>query len=235
MKIFLDTTILHEAFALRAGGDDWRAHYRLPGDAKLLTSQKNVAEMYGCLKTNMLEDPRFAKYGLNSSKKLRDILFNGADYLSIFWSHQVLENTHRDSEDDRLDWRLTELIRWRNGYERVCSDFEEFLEVESIEWVLYGLLFREHEWQWKIMDLARETLMPSEDWEIVAAACFAGADIFLTDDSKLVRLSWSLGWAPRPVFSFPEDLEKTICELAAGLIKFRGDPPKKRSPSEPGQ
>jgi hypothetical protein len=161
-------------------------------------------------------------YGCASSVSLKELLFDGSDFLNIYWHHQQLENLHRANPDagDKSGKKLQALIKWRNCYRAVCDDFDRFLKSESIEWVHYGLLFAEHEWQWKIIELARETLMPSEDWEIIAAACFARADIFLTSEKDLVRFSFSLGLEPTPVFCKPEDLEMKVREKMAGVITF---------------
>lgn len=221
LKVFLDTMILRHAFIMWVNGDDWRAHYKLSSEFELVTSQKNVAEMYGSLKTTILESD-LKVYSLAASKSLRKILFDGREFLNIYWHHQTLENVHRTSfqTDNEFSKKLQALIEWRRGYEKVCADFDRFLEAESIGWIHYGVLFAQHEWQWKIIELARETLMPSEDWEIVAAACFVGADIFLTSEDKLVRFSFSLGLEPSPVFCKPEDFETKVREKMAGIITF---------------
>jgi len=218
-KIFLDTPILRRAFIMWINGEDWRQHYKLSSDFELITSQKNVAEIYGILKTNILESD-LKVYGLVSSKRFRDMFLDGDDFLNIFWHHQTLEAMYSivPQTDDEQAKRLRALIEWRNKYDRACDDFDGFLEAESIEWVHYGQLFATHEWQWKIIDLARETLIPSEDLEIVAAAWFAKSDIFLTDDKNLIRFSFSLGLEPAPIFCAPENLEEKLKEKEAGVI-----------------
>lgn len=220
-KVFLDTMILRHAFIMWVNGDDWRAHCTLSSDFELVTSQKNVAEMYGILKTTILESD-LKLYDLTASRSLKRLLFEGGEFLNIYWHHQTLENMQRTNfqTDDESGKRLQALREWRNGYEKVCADFDRFLETESIEWVHYGVLFAQHEWQWKIMDLARETLMPSEDWEIIAAACFVKADIFLTSEDNLVRFSFSLGLEPAPVFCKPENFERKVQEKMAGVTTF---------------
>jgi hypothetical protein len=221
LRIFLDTMILKRAFIMSVNREDWRAHFKLSSDFELVTSQKNVAEMYGILKTSVLESD-LKVYGCASSKGLRDLLFDGSEFLNIYWHHHQLENRHRTNLEpaDESGKKLQALIEWRNCYEKVCADFDKFLKTESIEWVHYGVLFAQHEWQWKIIDLARESLMPSEDWEIIAAACFAQADIFLTCEKKLVRFSFSLGLESAPVFCTPESFEAKVKEKMAGVISF---------------
>jgi hypothetical protein len=221
LRIFLDTMILKRAFIMWANSDDWRTHYKLSSDFELVTSQKNIAEMYGILKTTVL-DSDLKVYGCASSISLKELLFGGSDFLNIYWHHQQLENMHQTNvgAGDESGKKLQALIEWRNCYEKVCNDFDRFLKTESIEWVHYGVLFAQHEWQWKIIDLARGTLMPSEDWEIIAAACFTKSDIFLTSEDKLVQRSFSLGLEPAPLFCKPENFEVKVQERKAGVITF---------------
>ena len=90
--------ILKHAFIMWANGNDWRAHYKLSSDFELITSQKNVAEIYGILKTTVL-DSDLKVYGCTSSISLRELLFDGSDFLNIYWHHQQLENMHRLNPD----------------------------------------------------------------------------------------------------------------------------------------
>ncbi len=89
-KIFLDTPILRRAFIMWVNGEDWRQQYKLSSDFEFVTSQKNVAEMYSILKTNILESD-LKIYGLVSSKNFRDMSLDGNDFLNVFWHHQTLE------------------------------------------------------------------------------------------------------------------------------------------------
>ena len=220
-KIFLDTPILRRAFVMWINEEDWRQLYHLSDEFELVTSQKNAAEMYGILKTNILES-ELKVYGLISLKHFRDAFLNGSEFLNIFWHRQILEAEHSfiPQVNDAHSKRFRELVKWRHGYEEACGDFDRFLKSESIEWVHYGSLFAKHEWQMKILDLARDSLIPSEDWEIVVAACFAKADVFLTDDKKLIRFSFSLGLEPVPAFCEPKDLEQKLQEIDAGINPF---------------
>lgn len=224
-RIFLDTPILREGFVKNINGDDWRRDYKLPSNVHLITAHKCVAEMYGILKTSIL-DTELSSYGLASSKRLRDMIFNGDDFLNIFWHHQVLENLNSalvetiDVEEQKEKLRL--LIEWRTKYEQVRQDFDRFLQQEAIETVHYGILFTDHEWQAKFDDLAIETLIPSEDLEIVLAAWFVKADIFLTRDNGPIQFSFSLPLEPGiPVFCKPEELEQKTVEKRQGVITYR--------------
>jgi hypothetical protein len=226
-KIFLDTPILRQAFIMWVRDDDWRQHFKLSSDFDLITSQKNIAEIYGILKTNIL-DSDLNVYGITSSKSFRDSILEGDDFLNIFWHHQILEAGYAplpgQIDSSEHGKRFKALIRWRNSYEQACADFDKFLKAEAIGFVHYGSLFAHHDWQWKLIDLARDTLIPSEDLEIVLAALFAEADIFLTEDKKLIRFSFSLGLEPAPVFSEPKDLEKKLKEKEERIITFPRDP-----------
>ncbi|OUC05549.1 hypothetical protein RY27_26600 [Litorilinea aerophila] len=182
--------------------------------------------MYGILKTSIL-DTELASYGLVSLKHLRDIIFDGDDFLNIFWHRQVLESSPsvlaQSTSTDEYTRKLQMLAKWRTGYEQVRYDFDEFLKRESIEYIHYGVLFAQHEWQAKFDDLAIETLVPSEDLEIVLAAWFAKADIFLTRDNGLIRFSFSLPIEPGiPLFCRPEELEQKLTEMRQGVITSTG-------------
>ncbi len=87
IKIFLDTPILREAFIKEVNGSDWRQGYKLPTNMHLITAHKCLAEMYGILKTSILEN-ELASYGLVSSIHLRDMLFSGDNFLIVSSSEQ---------------------------------------------------------------------------------------------------------------------------------------------------
>jgi hypothetical protein len=229
-KVFLDTGILRAIFIAAAHGKDWRQEFSLSSDSfRFVTSQKCVIEMYGILKTSILTS-ELTIYGCKySSSKgedsiLRRIL-DGDEFLDIYWHRQVLEAwvTLKDQteDEDEHTTRLCQLTQWRACYERVRSDFDNFLRIEGIRIVLYGELFAHHEWQAKLEDLAIETLVSKEDLEIVLSALFVDADIFLTKDEKLIRKSFSLPLEPNvPAFCTPENLARTLAEQEEGFKTY---------------
>ena len=162
-----------------------------------------------------------ASYGCmySSAEKRDDSLLRqvleGNEFHDIFWYHQVLEaaatlkeETVQDSEHIR---KLRRVAWWRSCYEHVRSDFDNFLQVENIEYIFYNTLFALPEWQSKLEDLAIETLISGKDMEIVLSAWYLGADIFLTDDRKLIRHSFSLPLEPNiPAFCSLADFEQTL-------------------------
>jgi hypothetical protein len=230
IRIFLDTPVLREAFIGEVNGRDWKQDYRLPTNVHLITAHKCLAEMYGILKTSILEN-ELISYGLVSSKRLRDGLFSSDDFLNIFWHHQTLESLHQAlaeaPEADQHRDKLQALIEWRVGYEQVRQDFDAFLKEQAIECIHYGVLFASHGWQAKFDDLAIDTLTPSEDLEIVLSAWFAQADIFLTRDNGLIRFSFSLPLEPGvPVFCTPKELEQKLIEKQQGVITFQERTPE---------
>jgi hypothetical protein len=225
IKVFLDTPVLREAFVKEVNGSNWRQDYRLPLDVHLITAHKCIAEMYGILKTSILEN-ELASYGLVSSVHLRDAIFSGDDFLNIFWHHQTLKSPHpalvEAAEKDPYREKLQALAKWRAGYEQVRQDFDAFVKQQAIDCVHYGVLFASHEWQAKFDDLAIETLMPSEDLEIVLAAWFAQADIFLTRDKGPIRFSFSLPLEPGiPTFCTPEEFEQKLAEKQQGVVTYQ--------------
>ncbi len=67
-------------------------------------------------------------------------------------------------------------------------------------------------------DLAIETLIPGEDAEIVLSAWHDKADIFLTEDKRLIKFSFSLPLEPNiPAFCTLDKLEETITEKLEGF------------------
>ncbi len=227
--IFLDTNILRAIFISYVNGEDWRSKYQLPTSFRLVTAQKCLLEMYGILKTGVLTQ-ELAAYGCSYSLSKRDDsllkrVLDRNEFHDIFWHRQVLEaavtlkeETERDDEHTR---KLRQLVRWRSCYERVRSDFESFLDAEKIEYVLYGTLFNHHEWQAKLEDLAVETLIPGEDIEIVLSAWYLGADIFLTEDKRLIRFSFSLPLEPHiPAFCSSANFEQTLAQNREGFRTF---------------
>lgn len=224
-RVFLDTPILREAFVKEVNGGSWRQDYNLPLAVLLITAQKCIAEMYGILKTSILEN-ELASYGLVSLVHLRDAVFRGDDFLNIFWHRQTLESLRpasiEEARKDPCQERLQALTKWRAGYEQARGDFDAFVKQYAIGCVHHGVLFADHEWQAKFDDLSIETLIPSEDLEIVLAAWFAHADIFLTRDKGLIRFSFSLPLEPGiPVFCTPEEFGKKLAARQQGVVVYR--------------
>lgn len=227
--IFLDTNILRAIFIASVNGEDWRSKYRLPISFRLVTAQKCLLEMYGILRTSVLTQ-ELASYGCTYSSSRGDNsllkrVLEGNEFNDVFWYHHVLEATATLKEETEYDdghtKKLRQLARWRSCYERVCSDFEKFLHVEKIEYVLYRTLFALPEWESRLEDLAIETLIPGEDIEIVLSAWYLGADIFLTEDKKLIRFSFSLPLEPHiPAFCSLVDFEQTLAEKREGFRTF---------------
>ena len=224
LNIFLDTPILRESFIKMINNINWRSEFNIPSNSILITAHKCVAEMYGILKTNIL-DKELSSYGLTSSKKLRDLIFGNDDFLNIFWHQQANEVQHTRlsglNEINEYNRNLQSLIKWRTGYEKVRQDFDKFLKKEDIEIINYGSLFNKHEWQSKFDDLAIETLIPSEDLEIVLSAWYAEADLFLTKDNGVIKFSFSLPLEPGvPIFCNPENIEQKLLEKQQGIISY---------------
>lgn len=227
--IFLDTNILRAIFISYVNGEDWRSKFQLPTSFRLVTAQKCLLEMYGILKTGVLTQ-ELACYGCTYSSSKRDDsllkrVLEGNEVHDIFWHSHVLEAAvtlkEETANDDEHTRKLRQLARWRSCYEHVRSDFDNFLDGEKIEYVLYSMLFTHHEWQAKLEDLAVETLIPGEDIEIVLAAWHLGADIFLTEDKRLIRFSFSLPLEPNiPAFCSLANFEQTLTEKQADFRTY---------------
>lgn len=174
-----------------------------------------------------------ASYGCQHSLSKRDDsllhrVLDGDEFRNIFWHRHVLETavTLKDEteQEDEHARKLRKLAQWRACYERVQCDFDAFLDAEGIEYVLYAQLFAQLDWQTRLNDLAIETLIPGEDIEIVLSGWFLKADIFLREDKRLIRFSFSLPLAPGiPAFCAPENLERTLAEQRAGFKTYPDD------------
>jgi hypothetical protein len=84
---------------------------------------------------------------------------------------------------------------------RLCADFYKMLEAHQVRVLAYLEVFSPSTSQLetvncdpRVLDaLFQSVTLPAEDFEIVYAAMRAGADLFVTDDHRLRRCSFSLG------------------------------------------
>ena len=140
--------------------------------------------------------------------------------LAFFWVNQILEagcGIDRSAQlieefvcpDERTKAyeeiaRLRRLAFERGKYERLCDAFWSFLREHSVKILPYCTVFDIH----RVGDLTdnsvgvspgmldgfiKDTALPSEDFEIVYAALRLPADIFVTDDERLIKCARSLG------------------------------------------
>jgi hypothetical protein len=108
------------------------------------------------------------------------------------------------AEDEAKRFKLKEnFIR----FQQLCDEFRQMLQQCHVELLAFAQVFGtmpspwideerrlSGSWHPYVLDgLARDTAIPSEDFEIVVAAMAAEARLFLTNDKRLIRCAWSLG------------------------------------------
>ncbi len=100
---------------------------------------------------------------------------------------------------------LRQLSLERRNFENLCDTFHSFLRECSIHILPYCTIFDIKRVQYIDGDLGipvnasnldgfvRDTVLPSEDFEVVFAALSLPADVFVTDDTRLTTCAMSLG------------------------------------------
>lgn len=152
--------------------------------------------------------------------KLISKYHGGSRDMGHFWINQILEAeaglegmersiyafVRPDQQEEALDRlrKLRELSVERQKFEALCWKFNDFLASQNVTELAYAWVFNieafysnsssVHNAGPDCLDsFARDTTIPSEDFEIVYAALRASADIFVTDDSRLRACARSLG------------------------------------------
>lgn len=178
---------------------------------------------------------------------LSSVFHGGWSEGSFYWINQILElygndslqrqrqlvnqytdESKREKALERIE-QLERLIEERSKFEALCWDFDRFIRKMRIQVVPYGTVFDAQESDDTMYHLTqldsfvRETALPSEDFEIVYAAMRLRADIFVTDDKRLIKCSHSLGLNyPLSAFNFCESSE--YLQRASKIRELRGDP-----------
>ncbi len=156
----------------------------------------------------------------NDPKRVGDLsgLFHDQDTeLAFYWANQILELRYDDaiedqkqrifqvvSEDQQQDTlknlrQMEELASQRKKFEMLCNEFHYFLRESEIEIIPYLKVFEGRgvgggvPTPYELNSFAQDTVLPSEDFEIVYAAMIIRTDIFVTDDKRLIRCAPSLG------------------------------------------
>lgn len=147
--------------------------------------------------------------------KLASKYHTGDTTLAFFWINQILEastglhlleeilDNYTDSETND-QWRteiegLNHLLLENSRYELLCQTFDQFLDEQAVTQLYYYDIFNLADGQHRqvssggLHSFAKDTALPSEDFEIVYAALSLPADVFVTDDSRLIRCAMSLG------------------------------------------
>jgi len=117
-----------------------------------------------------------------------------------------------------------EFVEWKQGVRAVFRQIDSLIRAKGILVCQYFQVFSS-DWYSKYgffyeQELAQDSLLPNEDFEIVLAALFLGARMFVTEDDKglIWRGGLSLGLNMPPLtFCCPERLDEAI----KGDLEFR--------------
>jgi hypothetical protein len=177
--------------------------------------------------------------------RLASEFHEGSTALAFFWANQILEIEPDDyaeiisrylspDEQEKATESLGKfqtLRKQRQLFEELCSDFIEMLQDTKVTILSYANVFGSPD-RWlkgvpsffslKTLDsFAKDTVLPSEDFEIVYAAIRVLADIFVTDDNHLRKCAMSLGLDP-PLsaagFCSSQEYEAKVREWKAGVM-----------------
>lgn len=185
----------------------------------------------------------------NDPKRIGNLsnLFHDQDNnLTFYWANQILEAGYDDAIEDQKQHifqfvsedqqqealnnlrQMEELASQRKKFETLCNEFYDFLHKSEIEIIPYLKVFETrragggvptpHE----LDSFAQDTVLPSEDFEIVYAALTIRPDIFVTDDKRLIVCASSLGLNfPLSAFHFCES--KDYAAKVQQVREFKGD------------
>jgi hypothetical protein len=124
--------------------------------------------------------------------------YHGSDiWLASYWINQIEELIWSEFHWNELGFK--DLLRNRDLFENLCDNFQKMLNDCAVKVLKYYEIFGSND-QFDLADLggihpfgldilARTTILPSEDFEIVYAALRLRADIFVTDDHSLKKYS----------------------------------------------
>jgi hypothetical protein len=138
-----------------------------------------------------------------------------------------------ESREDTLKQLLAEPIReeaqvwlekqkeftlWKQGMRSIFRRIDAIVEEKGIVLYRYDQVFSsdwymKHGYSYK-RDLSEDSLLPNEDFEIVLAALFLRASVFITEDDKdlIWRSGLSLGRGTQLTFCHPESLMEAIAD-----------------------
>ena len=209
-RVFLDTNVLIKAF-LKYRDNKSLPFYLADPDAMRYTFEKCIFECYMIFrdvgKKKSGEKNNWSQKYLDKEKDARSLpdlanKYHGSDmWLASYWINQIEELLSSE-----LHWKepgFKDLLRNRDLFENLCDNFRKMIKDYDVKVLSYYEIFGTND-QFDYADLggihpigldvlARTTIIPSEDFEIVYAALRLRADIFVTDDHTLQKCSGSLG------------------------------------------
>jgi hypothetical protein len=142
-------------------------------------------------------------------ERLANKFHEGDTSVASYWINQILEAEAAIDTMEELTVStqhtdaLKALSRQRTYYESLCDEFCRMLEQCKVGIVPYSVVFGEYRGKAESIGsdygpdfldrMVRDTVIPSEDFEIVYAAIRSNVDLFVTDDLRLRKCGMSLG------------------------------------------
>jgi len=217
MKIFLDTNILLKAFAKYLTKSNSSQY--LNSKYQLYTFEKCKSECYMAFRGVGGKKPDEGRGDWASRHLRKDIYpaqlskiaskyFDGdTAYASYSINHIEEEYFSLDesmikyiTEKEHIKFyeynnKIRELYNEKNKFDSLINEFETFLEINNVKVLYYFQIFTLDNTQNVIHfnEFCKNTVIPSEDLEIIYSALIEKVDIFLTIDKKLKKLLASLG------------------------------------------
>jgi hypothetical protein len=217
MKIFLDTNVLLKAFAKELNQNGPLPYF--DSSYQLVTFEKCKFECYMAFRGVGGKKPDEGR-GDWASRHLKSIehpaqlskiaskYFNGDTAYAAFSINHIEEEYYAldeslikyIKEEDQNEFyeilkKTEELYFEKEKFNTLINEFELFLEKNNISILHYSEVFSEEN-TWKHLhfdEFCKNTVIPSEDLEIVYAALILKPKVFLTTDNKLKKLLGSLG------------------------------------------
>jgi hypothetical protein len=187
------------------------------------------------------DDPKSVNY-------LASKFHDGDMPLAFFWTNHIdgvepdnyanitFGDTHSEQTEKFHQYLddLSELKNQRWLFETLCDEFRKLLKENNVNILSYMDIFGD-DYTWAsnlgidrialdastLDSFARNTVIPSEDFENVFAASRIFADIFVANDNELIKHAWSLGVnSPLSPASFcrSEEYESKKQEYKSGSV-----------------
>ncbi len=167
------------------GKNDWADRFLILPDAPK-TISKLISQFHG-------DNKSYAFYWLNNIDSLM---------YHEFGEHLSLIKDDEKEEYSKEQIKLKELLHQKQLFLQLCGEFRNminFFEIKILSYVdIFGHdktndLLISFTFPSMLDSFAKNTAIPSEDFEIIYSAERIGADIFVTDDKRLITCSKSLG------------------------------------------
>lgn len=208
LRIFLDTNVLLKGFAAFRNKRPLPSYVNDPS-VKRYTFEKCVFETFMAFRGVGGKKPDEGRGSWAESNlkletdpltigRLASKFHDGDIQLAHYWINQIMEASVGFETIKHSD-EINNLVLEKEKFELLCQDFHDFLNTHAITKLFYFEIFDLKKGQRRQVSpggldgFARDTSLPSEDFEIVYSAISLPADVFVTDDLRLINCAASLG------------------------------------------